>query len=240
MSTPAVVPAPTGDALVNLAARHLGEKYILGASVPKDNPNWKGPWDCAEFASWVFYQVTHQLYGCHNDHGNPATADAFTGYWQRDAESIGTIVTLDQAARTPGAFVLRTPSGGTGHIVISDGKGGTVEAHSSADGVVRLKLADRRWDIAILPPGISYKQKAAVATSLPPTVYRLTHPLMSGPVVKAIQRALTLQGFDPGTPDGDFGPHTAAAVRAFQITHGLTPDAEVGPQTAAALGIALG
>lgn len=108
MSGPGIAPI-TGDALVQLAKTRLGQKYILGAQVPKDNPNWNGPWDCAEFTSWVFYQVTHQLYGCNNDHGNPSTAAAFTGYWKRDAESIGAIITLEQAARTPGAFVLRFP-----------------------------------------------------------------------------------------------------------------------------------
>ena len=230
----------TGDALVQLAKTRLGQKYILGAQVPKDNPNWNGPWDCAEFTSWVFYQVTHQLYGCNNDHGNPSTADAFTGYWKRDAESIGAIITLGQAARTPGAFVLRFPQpGATGHIVISDGKGGTVEAHGSADGVIRSKLENRRWDMGILPPGIAYNQNAPVAAPTAPVVFRLANPLMTGPAVSKIQQALIAKGLDPGTPDGEFGPHTAAAVRAFQMSNGLTPDGEVGPVTAKALGIKL-
>lgn len=240
MSSPATA-APTGDMLVTLAATHLNERYVLGALVPKDNPNWKGPWDCAEFASWVYFQVTGRLYGCVNDHKNPAVADAHTGAWKTDAEDLGMIVSIEDAARTPGAFVLRFPSGGIGHIVISDGKGGTVEAHSAADGVRRLTLANRRWDMGILPPGISYKQSVSpIATPPAPTiVYRLTNPLMTGPAIKTIQQALAAKGFDPGSPDGQFGPHTAAAVRAFQISVGLTPDAEVGPVTAHSLGVTL-
>jgi peptidoglycan hydrolase-like protein with peptidoglycan-binding domain len=57
--------------------------------------------------------------------------------------------------------------------------------------------------------------------------------------VSKIQQALIVKGLDPGTPDGEFGPHTAAAVRAFQMMNGLTPDAEVGPITAKALGVKL-
>jgi len=36
--------------------------------------------------------------------------------------------------------------------------------------------------------------------------------------------------------DGDLGPATIAAVKAFQTSHGLVPDGIVGPKTLAALG----
>jgi len=235
------LPSPTGAAILQIALQHVGEKYILGIQVPKDNSNWKGPWDCAEFVSWSVFQAAGKLYGCDKDGGNPASADAFTGYWQRDSVNLGSIISLDEAARTPGAAVLRFPQvGASGHIVLSDGLGGTVEAHSPADGVIRSALAERRWDTAILVPGVMYSQGSAVALPLPSAIiYRLAQPMMTGDKVKAIQQALIGKGFAPGSPDGEFGPHTSAAVVAFQLSQGLTPDGEVGPQTAKALGIAL-
>ena len=70
-------------------------------------------------------------------------------------------------------------------------------------------------------------------------VYRLTAPPMAGPVVLQIQNALLALGYDPGTPDSVFGPHTQAAVVAFQVSTGLVGDGEVGAQTAAALNLVL-
>ena len=231
----------TGEALLKLARRHVGEKYILGSLAPKNNANWTGPWDCAEFASWLVFQSAGVLYGCENDRGDPASANAYTGFWGRDSISLGTRIALDQAARTPGAAVLRVPqAGATGHIVISDGKGGTVEAHSSKRGVIAHKLAARRWDTGILVPGITYSQLAPVVVPQPSKpVFRLTEPHMQGPKVKAIQKALKAAGFNPGPTDGDFGAMTQAAAVSFQVTRGLVPDGEVGAKTAKALGIQL-
>jgi N-acetylmuramoyl-L-alanine amidase len=234
----ALVPA-TGEDVLHIANQHVGEKYVLGAFVPKDNNSWKGPWDCAEFASWVTFQAADKLYGCDRDFGDPATADAYTGYWDRDARILGQIISLDQAAQTAGAFVLRIPApGATGHIVISDGRGGTVEAHSSQDGVVTLSLANRRWDMGILVPGIQYAQGTETQVAPPGSViYRLTSPVMKGDQVLKIQKALTGADFSPGVIDGEFGPHTSSAVVAFQLENGLTPDGEVGAATAQVLKI---
>lgn len=56
-----------------------------------------------------------------------------------------------------------------------------------------------------------------------------------GEHVKTLQRRLKEVGFDPGSADGDFGPKTAAAVKAFQRSKGLGADGVVGPQTWKAL-----
>ncbi|HEY6253996.1 MAG TPA: N-acetylmuramoyl-L-alanine amidase, partial [Candidatus Angelobacter sp.] len=52
---------------------------------------------------------------------------------------------------------------------------------------------------------------------------------MTGDQVKDLQTKLGVAA------DGNFGPKTEAAVRAFQRDHGLVPDGIVGPQTWATL-----
>lgn len=60
-----------------------------------------------------------------------------------------------------------------------------------------------------------------------------------GEQVRAVQQALKSLGYYSGLIDGDFGPMTEAAVRAFQRSASLYVDGEVGPKTYAALNQAL-
>jgi hypothetical protein len=224
-----------GSELVALAAQHIGEKYVFGVLVPKDNGNWKGPWDCAEFASWCVFQASGRLYGCTNhDLGPAASADAFTGAWHDDSQQLGNMVSVLRAARTAGAAVLRNPQpGATGHIVISDGKGGTIEAMGAASGVRRGSLDGRRWDTGVLVPWIDYDEASTGA--IPAPVQSLLKLGDAGEDVRQLQQQLAAAGLSPGEIDGVFGPHTQAAVVSFQLQQGLVPDGEVGPQTLAAL-----
>lgn len=57
-------------------------------------------------------------------------------------------------------------------------------------------------------------------------------------LVKAVQMALTEQGYDPGPVDGLDGPATDKALRSFQSDKGLAPDGILGPRTMKALGLA--
>jgi hypothetical protein len=61
----------------------------------------------------------------------------------------------------------------------------------------------------------------------------------SGSQVKLLQHALAVLGFSAGTPDGNYGPATQAAVERFQAAEGLPQVGVVGPQTLAALQHAL-
>ncbi|HEX6142395.1 MAG TPA: peptidoglycan-binding domain-containing protein [Geminicoccaceae bacterium] len=200
--------------------------------------SWRGPWDCAEFASWCVFQATGVLYGV-EPRQDPILADAFTGFWGDQALEDQAAIAVEDAARIVGACLLRLPaSQRVGHIVISDGEGGTVEAHSSTTGVIRHRISNRRWDFGVLVPGVRYlMQDAPVAIEPPRFILRLTSPMTRGPRVAAVQEALIARGFSPGAADGVYGPQTESAVQAFQERHGLVPDGEVGEATWRALGL---
>ena len=231
----------TGNDLLKIGNKHLTETYILGAFAPKDNIKWRGPWDCAEFASWLVYQTTGLLVGCTNNSSKPSTADAYSGAWARDADASHRSISIGQARSVAGAALIRKPAGagGIGHVAISQGDGTTVEAHSSARGVTNDKVDGRRWDVAMLIPMISYPDELPTSVFSPPQalVLRLKFPPMQGALIKELQKALKAKGFEPDSLDGVFGPHTEAAVRGFQLKSGLVSDGEAGPTTLSTLGL---
>jgi hypothetical protein len=231
----------TGQDIYDKAMTRKGQAYIEGTLVPKDDATWSGPWDCAELASWAVYQVSVIICGCTNDQAPPAVADAYTGAWKNDATAKGIIISATDAAGIVGAAVLRAPTDLVGgHIVISDGQGGTIEAKGKAWGVVQDTLSNRRWDYGIKIPGIAYDDPAPVVINAPASViYRYIIPLMDSPKVGEIQQALTNAGYDTKGVDDIFGVNTRDAVIGFQQDQGLVVDGEVGDDTAGALGIAL-
>jgi peptidoglycan hydrolase-like protein with peptidoglycan-binding domain len=233
---------PTGAGLLRRAREHVKERYVLGTLVPKDEANWKGPWDCAEFMSWLVFQEAGLIYGCVDDKVKPSQADAYTGAWRDDVERLGKRVSVEEAASTIGGILLRYPpsSHATGHIVLSDGAGGTVEAMDTAHGLVESTVHGRRWDTGVLIPGISYDGHGGVEPRPPARIYRPDEPNMDQAVIRRIQEALSAKGFlDQKNIDGEFDAPTENAVIAFQRSASLVADGEVGDKTAAALGISL-
>jgi hypothetical protein len=225
--------------IVDRARKDLGKRYVYGAFVPKDYPNWPGPFDCAEADSYWIYQVAKILFGTSN-HTDPKTADAWTGYWIIDGanDNLGRYITPAEAGAIPGAALIRKgTTTTTGHAVISDGKGGTVEAYSTARGVIEGSLSGRRWDYGILVNGIEYKRNPEIIIEVPEFIYRLVYPMVRGNGVEAIQRALIRHEINPGMVDGVYGSQTFNAVIQFQRREGLIVDGEVGPMTWRALGL---
>lgn len=230
----------TGAQLLALAETRIGEKYV-NVQVPKDNGNWHGPWDCAEFASWLVYQAVGKLYGCVDNTDDPSLADAYSGAWVRDAvDGMLDSFTQGEANGTPGAFLIRKPPapGRMGHIAMTDGRGGTVEAAGINLGVRRDSVEGRLWHYVVKIPELTYSTTGFVATSTPlPYLLTLETPNIKSGLVRAVQRALRDKGVNPGRIDGEYGPHTVAAVEAFQAMNRLVADGICGPRTAKKLGI---
>lgn len=231
----------TGADLSRLAESRIGEKYV-NVLVPKNNPNWHGPWDCAEFVSWVVYQTVAKLYGCVDNQGNPATIESYSGAWSRDARD-GTLrqTNYAHALSAPGVVLVRRPPvpGRMGHVAVSDGRGKCIEAAAPGLGVRRGPITGRLWHYYSLIPDLQYVAPTAVDAMPPalPFMLELTDPWTKNPLVKKVQNALRAAGFDPGPADGEFGPNTLAAVFAFQRTNRLVGDGIVGPKTAVRLGL---
>ncbi len=227
-----------GIDVIGIATPHVGERYVLGSNVPLNDASYRGPWDCAEFVSWCAYQAYGFVFGAYGT--NPATADPYSGKWYEDARDAGTLISVDDALGTPGAYLVRRPGSfglKIGHIAISLGDGRSVEARSAATGVVIANASGRSWSSGIQLPGVLYNG-AAIASAPPAGLLRLTHPFLRGDTVLRVQTALEAAGFSVGGADGVYGPQTASAVANFQRVQGLAVDGEVGPDTAAALGIA--
>jgi hypothetical protein len=87
----------TGAGLVELAKQHIGEDYEF-VLVPKNNANWRGPWDCAELMSWLVFQEAGNLYGCVDNNANPASVEAYTGAWKSDSAGLGRRIAANKAA----------------------------------------------------------------------------------------------------------------------------------------------
>lgn len=215
----------TGEDLLKAAEAYLGCKYILGAVVSKDAVNYRGPFDCAELVSKVIYDVTGDLYGC-RPNNDIQTADAYTGYFGNDAEKIGTKISVEDAARIPGAILLRLPGGAAiGHIALSKGNGKTIEARGSKWGVVEHRVSGRDWDYGILLPFVDYSAGPEIQVQKPfGKLIKLVTPFLIDVAVGLIQGALKKKGIYTGMVDNVYGPKTQAAVVQFQKSQGLIPD----------------
>jgi peptidoglycan hydrolase-like protein with peptidoglycan-binding domain len=111
-----------------------------------------------------------------------------------------------------------------------------------ADGVAGPKTrAALSLALAHLPPAASSAPPLVLARTAPPAPAHAPAPSPAAMSLRDVQHALNVLG-GPGTPiaeDGKRGPRTTAAVKAFQVAHGLKVDGIPGPQTYAALTSAL-
>lgn len=219
----------TAADLITEAQGHVGEPYRLGASPSFTDPHCEGPWDCAEFCSWLVYQTTGRVVGCVDSTAPVDKLNAFTGAWHRDALAgrVARVIPVATAMVTPGAFLLRLPvvaGDGTrsvGHIALSAGGGRTVEAQSPRTGVCESRSIGRRWDVGVEVEGVQLG--AAEKLTRAHQVGLVLRVGSRGPEVRQLQVLLGLK-----TIDGVFGTvETLPAVLAFQRRKSLVVDGEV-------------
>ena len=147
----------TGKDIVEEALKHTGEEYVLGADVPFEDLGYKGPWDCAEFCSWVVYQVSGIVLGCEDNHKPIKKLEPYSGGWYRDGMAATRKVPYHVAVNTPGAVLVRKPTPERcGHVAFSQGNGKTIEAMDSKRDVTEGCCENRVWNVCFLIDGIEY------------------------------------------------------------------------------------
>jgi Putative peptidoglycan binding domain/NlpC/P60 family len=216
----------TAEQFVQKCLQEVGDEYEWGeAAQPGTDPSQTTEWDC----SGLVYTKLHEL-GIDVPRSSTEQLD-----W---VIKNGTAIPLDEGVRTRGALLLRV-----GHVAVSLGDGRTVEAMGEDYGVLVASTSQRGFTHAGRVPGLSYNGAAPDLDPSPTPVTRDPAPGRRptlregsrGDAVRRLQRKLTAQGFKPGPVDGDFGPATDSAVRAFQRAKGLVVDGIVGPKTWSAL-----
>ena len=139
-----------------------------------------------------------------------------------------------------------------GHVGYYVGNGYAVEWKGYAYGCVKTKVEGRGWQNWYKLPFIKYGEAAAPEKPETPETpdgvdapkhdygtrllrYRKGSTMLKGNDVLAVQARLVELGFDPGKPDGAYGPKSTAAVTAFQAARKIEADGIVGPITRAEL-----
>ena len=117
-----------------------------------------------------------------------------------------------------------------------------IEARGVMYGVVMTKLSARKPNFwGIMDKYFDYGDTSDYVPAEPALGERILRNGMEGGDVKAMQEALIALGYDCGKwgADGEFGPDTGAALKAFQEAEGLEVDGKYGPLSHAAMLAAL-
>lgn len=237
---PASISRMLGAAILDIAKRHIGQKYAFEPTPDYDDPNWPGPFDCAEYVSYCAFRAYGIPYGVVRD---PAKRfNSYSGYWERDAKKFGVLISWRDALHIPGAVVLRFPPGPQpppfGHLGICLGNGRDIyEARGKQFGVVKSTAIGRAWNAGVLIPGVLYDVPDSRGSDLL-ILKVLNPPAGHSPIVEMVQKKLVARGLMAEAQiNGIFDIVTAEAVSKFQSKKGVVSDGEVGPETGALLGL---
>ena len=106
----------------------------------------------------------------------------------------------------------------TSSVIVFDNITVTPEGGATIEVVTTAPVTPKPTDAPVTP------------TPTPPSLQR---GFKGSDAVRTVQKRLKELGYYNGSADGDFGPATEAAVKAFQRANGLTADGKVGKQTLA-------
>lgn len=216
----------TAAEFIQKCLAEAGDSYVFGAEVaPGTPPHLTRSWDCSEL-------VQVKL----NELGIPMVDGSANQ--MRWCQARGNLISVEQAINTPGALLFRTPGGKPGHVAVSLGDGRTIEARGSAYGTGVFSARGRTWTHGGLIAGLGYSGIGGGHSPAPVVDDYWTamlHTGSRGQGVAHVQSNLAKFGYDVGYIDGDFGPKTEAALRAFQHDAHIEVDGVFGPQTRAAM-----
>jgi hypothetical protein len=132
-----------------------------------------------------------------------------------------------------------------------------VDVHSAGEPkrlnwlIANVKDFGFSWEVV---PSEPWHLRYVCGDNPPPAVVAFTsgQPIVESPIVnlavapptsarknekKELQQALKDKGFYKGPVDGDIGPKTKAAIKAFKIANGLLANSIVGPKVKKLLGL---
>ena len=173
--------------------------------------------DCRGLTYWLFKQVGINI----------SSVGATTQYnTAKDWAVRGTIDEMPECV----CCVFRKVGNRMQHTGLYIGNGQVIEA--SVD-VKKTLLSAGGWTHFAIPNGLySAEELHELEGTKPMKTMRKGN---AGEDVLWLQESLNKLGFASGTADGKFGTKTEAAVKAFQLKHGLTVDGIAGPATIAKL-----
>lgn len=235
--------------LIKVARSQLGVKESPAGSNKVKYSKWYGlvgPW-CAMFVSWCADQAGIPVSVIPKHAYTPSGRNWFKarGQWGSTPQ-VGAIAYYNLAG------LGRISHVGIVEKVLSDGsfyaiEGNTDEAGGRTGGKVMRKhrkylgagggFGYPAYDGKSTNPKVSTPSTSAYEDGDAKHSFgsRIMRKYDGGTDVRRLQELLKSAGYDPGLIDGQFGPGTEEALRAFQEAKGLVVDAEAGPKTLAKL-----
>ena len=172
--------------------------------------------DCSGMFAWAFSKLGGSI-----AHGSNSIYDRY-------CTKKGKLTDDLKKSILPGTAVFTGTEKTHGHIGLYAGNGKVIEAANTQAGVCTSNITEKKWTFYGELDGVNYGDQP---------LYPVLRKGDKGEYVKKVQTILVQLGYDIGSSgiDGDFGPATEKAVKAFQKANGIGQDGVVGAKTWPAL-----